>query len=131
MGGKNIPYVICPLQSRLQYIYYGQPYARIDFIPQSGTLDLALGLAGVLYRIPNIRVFSYYVSLFLFSERNPSSGNKESSAFFGNNIETVRWCHKVHIYLEYHCVCPFVRIGTTPPPLPQACYPTLGHLGCG
>ncbi len=76
-----------------------QPYARVDFIPQSGTLDLAfIGLAeenftsSLLYRIPIIRVFSYYVSLFLFSERNPSSGNKESSAFFGNNIETVRWC---------------------------------------
>ncbi len=23
-------------------------------------------------------------------------------------------------YLEYHCVCPFVRIGSPPPPLPQA-----------
>ena len=26
---------------RLQHIYHGQPYARVDFIPQSGTLDLA------------------------------------------------------------------------------------------
>ncbi len=25
----------------LQHIYHGQPYARVDFIPQSGTLDLA------------------------------------------------------------------------------------------
>ncbi len=40
---------LCPLQSRLQHIYHGQPwarvdlnpYARVDFIPQSGTLDLA------------------------------------------------------------------------------------------
>ncbi len=31
---------LCPLQSRLQHIYHGQP-ARVDFIPQSGTLDLA------------------------------------------------------------------------------------------
>ncbi len=31
----------CPLQSRLQHNYQGQPYARVDFIPQSGTLDLA------------------------------------------------------------------------------------------
>ncbi len=30
-----------PLQSRLQHIYHGQPYAKVDFIPQSGTLDLA------------------------------------------------------------------------------------------
>jgi hypothetical protein len=28
--------------------------------------------------------------------------------------------HKVHIYLEYHSVCPFVRIGIPPPPLPLA-----------
>jgi hypothetical protein len=38
-----------PVQSRLQHIYHGQPYARVDlntysrvdFILQSGTLDLA------------------------------------------------------------------------------------------
>jgi hypothetical protein len=35
----NLP--LYPLQSRLQHIYHGQPYARADFIPQSGTLDLA------------------------------------------------------------------------------------------
>ncbi len=34
----------CPLQSRLQHIYHGQPYARVDFIPQLGILDLASGL---------------------------------------------------------------------------------------
>ncbi len=28
--------------------------------------------------------------------------------------------HKVHICIEYHSVCPLVRIGTSPPPLPQA-----------
>jgi hypothetical protein len=32
---------LCPLQSRLQHIHRGQPYARVDFIPQSRTLDLA------------------------------------------------------------------------------------------
>ncbi len=41
---------LCPLQSRVQHIYHGQPharvdlnpiYARVDFIPQSGTSDLA------------------------------------------------------------------------------------------
>jgi hypothetical protein len=29
------------LLSRLQHIYHGKPYARVDFIPQSGTWDLA------------------------------------------------------------------------------------------
>ncbi len=35
----NLP--LSRLQSRLQHIYQGQPYARVDFILQSGTLDLA------------------------------------------------------------------------------------------
>ncbi len=34
---------ICPLQSRLQYIYHGQPYARVDFIPQLGTNSGSFG----------------------------------------------------------------------------------------
>jgi hypothetical protein len=29
----------------------------------------------------------------------------------------------IPIYLEYHSVCTLVRIGTTPPPLPQASVP--------
>jgi hypothetical protein len=39
------------LQSRLQHIYQGQLYARVDFIPQSGTLDLAsdVGREGGVY----------------------------------------------------------------------------------
>jgi hypothetical protein len=28
-------------ESRFQHIYHGQPYARVDFIPQSRTSDLA------------------------------------------------------------------------------------------
>jgi hypothetical protein len=42
------------LHSRVQHIYHGQPYARVDFIPQSETLDLAsaLGTSGlVLFKI--------------------------------------------------------------------------------
>jgi hypothetical protein len=31
--------------------------------------------------------------------------------------------HKVHIYAEYHSVCPLVSIGTLPPPLPPASVP--------
>ncbi len=31
---------LCPLPSRLQHIYHGQPYATVDLLPQSGTLDL-------------------------------------------------------------------------------------------
>ncbi len=36
---------LCPLQIRFQHIYHGQHYARVDFILQWGTLDLASVLA--------------------------------------------------------------------------------------
>ncbi len=38
------PYRSTP--DRLQHIYHGQPYARVDCLPQSGTLDLASGISG-------------------------------------------------------------------------------------
>jgi len=37
--------------------------------------------------------------------------------------------HKVHIYLEYHSVCPLVRIGTLPPNLTQECVPPRNLRG--
>ncbi len=40
-AGVDYNLTVSPLQRRLQHIYYGQPFARVDFIPQSGTLDLA------------------------------------------------------------------------------------------
>ncbi len=42
-GVDYINLTLCPLKSRLQHIYHGQLYARVDFIPKSGTLDLASG----------------------------------------------------------------------------------------
>ncbi len=36
---------------------------------------------------------------------------------------------KIHIYLEKHSVCLFVRIGTPPPPLPQRVCPSPGTKG--
>ncbi len=42
--------------------------------------------------------------------------------------------HKVHIYLEFHSVCPLVGIGTDPPPLPPASVcvpPPLNQRGGG
>ncbi len=39
--------------------------------------------------------------------------------------------HKVNIYLEYHSVCPLVRIGTTPPPLSQASVSSPWNKGRG
>jgi hypothetical protein len=35
----------------------------------------------------------------------------------------VTYRHKVHIYVEYHSVCPLVGIGTLPPPLSPASVP--------
>ena len=40
-AGVDYNLTLCPLQSRLQHIYHGQPYARVGFFPQLGTLDLA------------------------------------------------------------------------------------------
>jgi hypothetical protein len=37
--------------------------------------------------------------------------------------------HKVHINLEYHSVCPLVRVGTRPLPLILASVPPLGTKG--
>jgi hypothetical protein len=52
-AGADYNHTLCPLQSRLQYIYYGQPYARadrprVDFIPLSETLDLAFANTGTI-----------------------------------------------------------------------------------
>ncbi len=40
-AGVDYNLTLCSLQNRLQHIYRRQPYARVGFIPQSGTLDLA------------------------------------------------------------------------------------------
>jgi hypothetical protein len=48
-AGVDYNLTLCSLQSRLQHIYHGHPYARVDLnprpeltlSPQSGTLDLA------------------------------------------------------------------------------------------
>jgi hypothetical protein len=34
-AGVDYNLTLCPIQSRLQHIYHGQPYAKVDFIPQS------------------------------------------------------------------------------------------------
>jgi len=53
--GQTTSYLI--YQSRLQHIYRGQPYARVDYIPQSGTLDLASAVHDDRLRIKKIFVF--------------------------------------------------------------------------
>ncbi len=48
-AGVDYNLTLCPLQSRIQHMYHGQSYARVDrnpmpesnLAPQSGTLDLA------------------------------------------------------------------------------------------
>ncbi len=40
-AGVDSTLTLRPLQSRLQHIKNGQPYARVDFIAQSGTANLA------------------------------------------------------------------------------------------
>jgi hypothetical protein len=36
-SGVDYNLTLRPFQSQLQHIYHGQPYARVDFIPHSGT----------------------------------------------------------------------------------------------
>ncbi len=72
---------LCPLHSRLLHIYQGQPYARVDFnplaraefIPQSGTLDLAYDSnitwlsTTVLFLLKNIQYTGIYSSRWTIS----------------------------------------------------------------
>jgi hypothetical protein len=37
-AGVDFNLTICPLQSRLQQIYHGQPYARVDLNPMPGSI---------------------------------------------------------------------------------------------
>jgi hypothetical protein len=57
--GVDYNLTLCPLQSRLQHIYHGQPYAKVDLnpmlgstlSPQSGTLDLASVCIQYVYNV--------------------------------------------------------------------------------
>jgi hypothetical protein len=55
--------------------------------------------------------------------------NRDKDAGQSQRSEPEEASHKVHKYLEYHSVCPLVRIGTPPPPLPQASVSPLGTKG--
>ncbi len=41
-----------------------------------------------------------------------------------SHLKTKSLGHKVHIYLEFHSVCPHIRIETPPSPLPKRVYTT-------
>ncbi len=41
--GVDCNLALCQLQSRLQHIHHGQPYARVDFIAQSRIMNFASG----------------------------------------------------------------------------------------
>ncbi len=66
------------------------------------------------------------------------SGRRGSSPTQGSPSSMINHTHSVHIYKEYHSVCPLVVIGTLPPPLPPASVPLSpepkgggGTLACG
>jgi hypothetical protein len=50
-----------------------------------------------------------------------------------NILSDILYCHTVHIYKEYHSVCPLVGIGALPTPsFPSECAtPTPNHRGEG
>jgi hypothetical protein len=65
-AGADYNLTLCPFQSQLQHIYQEQPFAestfaRVDFIPQSGTLELASGI--------NTSKFTFYRYLGVLEER--------------------------------------------------------------
>ncbi len=45
---------------------------------------------------------------------------RHATFLFRSVIFFVKPTKFLYVYLEYHSVCPLVRIGTPPPPLPQA-----------
>jgi hypothetical protein len=49
-AGFDSNFTLCPLQSRLQLIYHGQPYARVDLNPEL-TLSPSQGLASAILRL--------------------------------------------------------------------------------
>jgi hypothetical protein len=61
-AGVDYNITLCRFQSRLQHIYRGQPYARVDFIPPVKDFGFGLWLracVGILYqgleRVKNLR----------------------------------------------------------------------------
>ncbi len=56
-AGADYNLSLCPLDSLLQLIYHGQPYARVDLNPPVRDLGFGLSSAGVkLYRTPPAKV---------------------------------------------------------------------------
>jgi hypothetical protein len=63
-AGVDYNLTLWPVQSRLQHIYHGQPYARVDFIPKSRTLDLA---SGARSPVPYLLSCLFYKLTFIYN----------------------------------------------------------------
>ncbi len=58
---------------------------------------------------------------------NLEVGSGSAKNFSGSSVDAlelaqymIRLWHKVHLFLDYHSVCPLVGIGKSSPPLPEA-----------
>jgi hypothetical protein len=89
-AGVDYNLTLCPLQSRLQHIYYVQPYARVHFIPQSRTLDLASECACIENKIcqrGGTSVFTYYFKR--FSTPEPSKITSLEPTCMNSNLTSL------------------------------------------
>jgi hypothetical protein len=69
-AGVDYTLTFCPLQSRLKHIYHWQPYmpestyGRGNFIPKSGTSDLASGATMSIFVCLEIRLLTQLYLIF-------------------------------------------------------------------
>ncbi len=108
----SVQWLLRPNSQSLTGRYSRQPYAIVDYIPQSGTKNLA-------------SVGRCYHSLAHRQIRNMTAYMCEVSLLFSLVLTCIhfslcRMCtekstHKVHTCLEYLGVCPLVRIGIPDP----------------
>ncbi len=86
-AGVEYNLTLCPLQSRLQHIYHGQPYARVEFIPQPRSLDLVSVSFCLIYRsysIPYVGVIGQLAFSPWYDVASPSLPSVRKLSLFLN-----------------------------------------------
>ncbi len=73
------------------------------------------------------QVASYVYAVRLLGVLDPTGGGGGGMVVVGGNGGRAQSTY-IYIPLEYHSVCPLVRIGMPPPPLPQASVPIVRKI---
>ncbi len=105
-AGVDYNLISCPLQSRLQHIYYEQPYARVDHNPMPCRVDFIPRHASGILDLASVHCTACLCKLIIRRQQNKRRPPP---------IHCIPFTHKVLIYIEHHSVCPLVGIGTPPP----------------